>query len=338
VKCSRTRRGFTLVELLVVIAIIGVLVALLLPAVQAAREAARRMSCGNNLKQIGLACHTYHDAYKTLPSGTLTKRMRNGNVIRSVNQWGWGALILPYMEQEPLHHKLLVGITSMEMGNQTAAYLKLMREPLGSYRCPSDVGPPLNTLRDRFPYSAGNNKGQLATSNFAGINSAWSTSNTGGRAQEQGCFREDVSRKFSDILDGLSNTLMIGERKWWLLTSTHRSYTIGAANVFGTRSGRNPGLKHDVYGSSRAKLNATHDGTRGATRSGYSSMHPGTVQFVLADASVRGIADTVQWGNDANGNERIDNNAMERGRSNQPLNSVLRRLFAIKDGQTVLVP
>jgi hypothetical protein len=323
---------------LVVIAIIGVLVALLLPAVQAAREAARRMSCGNNLKQIGLACHTYHDTYKTLPSGTLTKRNPNGSVIRSVNQWAWGALILPYMEQEPLHHRLLVGTTPMEMGNQNAAYVRLMREPLGSYRCPSDVGPPINTLRDRFPYSAGRNKGQSATSNFAAINSAWSTSNTGGRSQEQGCFREDVSRKFRDILDGQSNTLMIGERKWRMLTNTHRSYTIGAALVFGTRSGRNPGLKHDVYGSARTKLNATNDRIRGNTRQGYSSMHPGSVQFVLADASVRSIADTIQWGNDANGNERIDNNRTERGRNNQPLISVLRRLFAIKDGQTALVP
>jgi prepilin-type N-terminal cleavage/methylation domain-containing protein len=334
-KCSRTRRGFTLVELLVVIAIIGILVALLLPAVQAAREAARRMSCGNNLKQLGLACHNYHDTYKKLPSGTLVKRNANGGIIPSVNQWGWGALILPFMEQSPLHDQLDVGNVAMEVGNQTAAYRDLMRQPIASYRCPSDVGPELNTLRDRFPYSAGNNTPALATTNYAGVNSAWANSNTGGRLQERGCFREEIARAFRDITDGTSNVLMIGERKWRMKTTTGRQYTIGAALVFGVRSGRNPGLKHDVYGSVRVKLNANNDAVRGTTRQGYSSEHPGTVQFVLADGSVRGISETIDWGNDADGNQRLANNATERGRNNRALISTLRRLCAIQDGEPV---
>src|SRR5881396_3595982 len=94
------RRGFTLVELLVVIAIIGVLVALLLPAVQAAREAARRMTCQNNLKQIGLAMHTHHDALGKLPMGQLT---RIG--LAPSPGWSWSIMLLPYMEQGNLFNQ-----------------------------------------------------------------------------------------------------------------------------------------------------------------------------------------------------------------------------------------
>jgi prepilin-type N-terminal cleavage/methylation domain-containing protein len=102
---SKSRRGFTLVELLVVIAIIGILVALLLPAVQAAREAARRMSCGNNLKQLGLGLHNYHDTYKIFPPALLNSGRKDapfGGTQQTLNTTGW-ALMLPFIEQAPLH-------------------------------------------------------------------------------------------------------------------------------------------------------------------------------------------------------------------------------------------
>src|SRR4026209_106951 len=103
------RAAFTLVELLVVIAIIGILVALLLPAVQAAREAARRMQCGNNLKQIGQGLHNYHDTFKTFPDGWLyinNPPLTNIPAQPNTETWAWSALILPYVEQGPLHQQL----------------------------------------------------------------------------------------------------------------------------------------------------------------------------------------------------------------------------------------
>ena len=130
---SRRNKGFTLVELLVVIAIIGILVALLLPAVQAAREAARKMQCSNHLKQLALACHTYHDTYKTLPAGYLEKP-NYGAPLNNVNLWGWGALVLPYMEQEELKRQLDVGNTWMDAAATDPVLQAMMFEPIPTFR------------------------------------------------------------------------------------------------------------------------------------------------------------------------------------------------------------
>ncbi len=130
------RRAFTLIELLVVIAIIAILVALLLPAVQQAREAARRSSCKNNLKQLGLAIHNYHDTYRTMPPGVVD------DFTDSI--WGWGALILPFVEQGPVYDALRVGNiplgVRMTPGN-ALDQLSVLQTPISTYRCPSDVGP-----------------------------------------------------------------------------------------------------------------------------------------------------------------------------------------------------
>ncbi len=151
---SCRRRGFTLVELLVVIAIIGVLVGLLLPAVQSTREAARKMQCSNNLKQIGLAILNYESAHKVFPSGYVSYATRNGSAPAwaaidpdtwdGAPGWGWAALILPYLEQSAISNSL-----NMSQPIWSTANRDLVNNPISTYLCPSVNGPAGSvTLRD----------------------------------------------------------------------------------------------------------------------------------------------------------------------------------------------
>src|SRR3954467_2356133 len=134
-----TTSGFTLIELLVVIAIIAVLISLLLPAVQSAREAARRAPCTNSLKQLGLALHGYHDTNGVFPPGSLV--LPGGNVLMGTPDplthdtgpgWAWGSLILPYLEQSPVHASLNFNLPCWRPANTTGA-----RASLGVFLCPS---------------------------------------------------------------------------------------------------------------------------------------------------------------------------------------------------------
>lgn len=186
-----SRRGFTLVELLVVIAIIGVLVALLLPAVQAAREAARRSACSNNLKQMGLAMHNYHDVYG--------KFARNYTLVGGN---AWEALsanyaILPYVEQQPLYD-----LQQPNLANWSWTYGNTMNTKLSVFLCPS--APP-GSRRGSHPQGWDGPGGNYAWSTGSRIETVWAGDNFNGIISYQ------TDRKMADVTDGLSNTLLASE-------------------------------------------------------------------------------------------------------------------------------
>jgi prepilin-type N-terminal cleavage/methylation domain-containing protein/prepilin-type processing-associated H-X9-DG protein len=194
----KARQGFTLIELLVVIAIIGVLVALLLPAVQAAREAARRAQCTNNLKQIGIALHNYHDSIGGLPIGCIVTRDSSGNPVFQ----GWGVLarILPYVEGNPAYNAC-----NFEVGNETFINATAIANGNNTYLCPSDgrsheifIDDDLKRNNTNYGFNRGDWYVWGGTPNVPPPNAP---------------FRTNVTVRFAEFADGLSNTLLAAEVK-----------------------------------------------------------------------------------------------------------------------------
>ncbi len=261
-KFSNVRRAFTLVELLVVIAVIGILVALLLPAVQAAREAARRIECSNHLKQIGLGLHNYHDIHRQLPAGWVA------NPRTEEPGWGWAAQLLPFLEQSGLddgiNDRLPVGDPANQAARQTA---------LSFYRCPSDAkSDRYVTLVDE---STGASMFDVARANYVGVFGTEEIEAT--PLAGDGAFFQNSRIRFASITDGLSNTVLVGERSSQLDGSTWSGVVPGAAE----------GMAR-VVGSADHPPNDPH-----AHFDDFSSYHPTGAHFTLGDGSVRLIADTI---------------------------------------------
>ena len=311
------RVGFTLVELLVVIAIIGILVALLLPAVQAAREAARRMQCSNNLKQLALAVHTYADANQSFPSGYICNASQAKNQLgHERSHWSWGALVLPFIEQKPLHDQLQVGPRPLWVNLSSATELAALRAPIQAFVCPSDPGPALNDFNEQYadnpadPNAAwydhrvtpnGTTMIAIAKSNYVGV-AETNVSTTPPVDPVQygppgGVFFQNSGTKFGDITDGTSNTLMLGERAWKVGT-----LIVGAGNALGFSSETNTqsasaGIKAAqmaVLGICYNGINQTAINRVHQTR-GFYSTHPGGAQFALCDGGVRFISATIDY-------------------------------------------
>ncbi|MEP3479637.1 MAG: DUF1559 domain-containing protein [Fuerstiella sp.] len=320
-KTQRKSRGFTLIELLVVIAIIAILVSLLLPAVQQAREAARRTQCKNNLKQLGLAMHNYHDVATAFPMGWINDyshyRPATGSDINGhfgtaeegAGQWAWSAYILPYIEQAPAYDVLNVSNrrAAFAVGASTAGTetRRILTTPISAFRCPSDAGPDVNTESDReVTDAAGDNALQLATSNYVasnrGITGGSNTVTSQSSDANIGIFYGDSKTRIRDVTDGTSNTLLIGERAWQYQGS-NGFVNADAALLFmaggetsgsGSCIGSGCGFTDAVSTTSRG-VNVDDPSTTTHQQGNYSSLHTGGAQFVLADGSVRFLSENM---------------------------------------------
>ena len=319
---SRRNRGFTLIELLVVIAIIAILIALLLPAVQQAREAARRTQCKNNLKQIGLAMHNYHDTFDTLPPGYISGIVPDSNTTSDIGCYSWGAMILPQVEQANLYQALNVGNVPLNVNVGTAAGLIALQTPQPNFRCPSDVGPPVNNFRSTGAgavnwynmniTSDGSNQIPIATSNYVMVTgtgvSTTPAANPNNRVNApcppQGVGFKNSRIKFRDITDGLSNTLIAGERAY-----KYGQNTIGAATIIGFSARINDQSgSANIKSAAMAALGQGYNGINWSANNlvhqtrGFSSQHVGGAQFVLGDGSVRFISENIDYKSTDNNN------------------------------------
>ena len=286
------RRGFTLVELLVVIAIIGILVALLLPAVQAAREAARRMQCGNNLKQIGLGMHNYHDTHKKFASAEVHPTRADGSMLCNPGAgrtWGskpshWPMLLMPYVEQSVVYDQLDFG---QRWDSTTNRQYHQDKYPI--YLCPSNPQSDhrWSTWSHILHYHA--NQGTWWSGSFECT------------IKTNGPFWYNGSASFRDMTDGTSNTVMIAEALGY--EPKHPSSLISAACT-GPLSRNMICDGRGMRFSSVTKFTRNNWLPPGGTPVpslpngvdrwfASSSFHPGGVQVALCDGSVRFVPDTI---------------------------------------------
>lgn len=287
-------RAFTLVELLVVVAIIGILVALLLPAVTSARKAARKLECGNNLKQIGLALHNYHGEHQVFPPGGYCN-----------NELSWHVHILPYLEQPALYDKFSFN----SGGYVNSAKSGLSANLLSGYICPASpvdrsnlskflTNPPpgiTNVYQERWPPEIHNindtftthyigNMGPVGANPGGGSYGFDSTGSHGGFSTD-GVFTKDRVFGMREIRDGTSNTFAVGEISWKKYKK-YRSWVRGC-----TQSGEKmSGCKNINQPINQGQeLGDFNDGAFG-------SQHPGGTHFLLCDGSVQFVSEGVDYG------------------------------------------
>jgi prepilin-type N-terminal cleavage/methylation domain-containing protein/prepilin-type processing-associated H-X9-DG protein len=277
---TSARSAFTLIELLVVIAIIAILIGLLLPAVQKAREAAARTQCANNLKQIGLGLHAYHGTYGYFPPGfTSQPATVNGDGLGP--GWGWAAHLLPYVEQDPLYRQITLTRDIADPANAAARVV-----PLSVYRCPSDT-PPAPTFA-----VAGGPVATVAFANYAGVGGIYEV--TDNPDVNTGVLLRNRKYRVTDITDGSTNTLLVTERQ-----SRRSPMTTWVGAVTGSVNPPvNPG--YDDEGPPTLCLTNLGEPADGRTPNNKldhvedsSSRHPTGINALFGDGSVRFIRDSI---------------------------------------------
>jgi prepilin-type N-terminal cleavage/methylation domain-containing protein len=317
------RYGFTLVELLVVIAIIGVLVALLLPAVQAARESARRTQCINNLKQVALASHNFHDAFLKFPSGMLAAEPITGYSQTTDQGIGAIAALLPYLEQNPTREMILRNLNydvREPCWIADGSTVNASRMKTKALVCPSTdpyKHSPNGSLGVFYLMSIDTTTTPSWTSNSTGITIAdpgglalgrtnylgvagyagsaraivgGGTTAGPGWPSYMGVFYNRSNTKMKDITDGMANTLLFGE-------------------ALGGKTGASGSTRQYGYTWMGVGYMGTSHGLGQKSFNSFSSEHPATVQFALADGSVRSLRDSIDF------NAFVEASAMADGTS-----------------------
>jgi prepilin-type N-terminal cleavage/methylation domain-containing protein/prepilin-type processing-associated H-X9-DG protein len=313
--------GFTLIELLVVIAIIGILIAILLPAVQHAREAARLMHCTSNLRQLALGVHNHAEAFDAFPPGCVDDQWME-------EAWGWGAFILPYIEQQPLYEQLRVKERRLIDVFRHSTDRRLVQTPIATFRCITDQAPMQVSKQTRAFIGNGNTAGiEPGAANYVACQGFYDRP-TG---ENDGVFFNNSAIQDKDISDGSSHTIMLGER----------DERCGLAFWVGTRNPAGP-CHWGVY-ECRArvsmKLNSPVEPAPDATANGqdfccdccsegFSSSHQGGANFAFCDGSVHFINENVGFNNGGLSD-------VTGGSYSKPALGIYQRLGIRKDGQPV---
>lgn len=357
---SPRRPGFTLLELLVSIGVIGILIALLIPAVQHVRESSRRTECQSRLHNIGLALAHYEGVHRGRPAAYAPRRINKAlSIAGQEPAYAWGVMLLPYLEEKPLYDALNVNQDLLRDVAVDPARKALLERPLSIYQCRSNMGGPTTESapvgEDRKRLFRGPNVPEDAA--FGGTSSY--VANCGyfetyhpailkegaqlvNRGNEEtgpnnGLFYNASHVRDGQITDGLSNTLAIGERAWFQGSSTW----VGSANLRGNRSGGSAVCLSRVYW----RINAIPDppGTlitpdskqliRGESnaRSAFGSYHPGGANFLYADGRTHFLNESIDFRNTTE-SFQID---VPSGVPDEELLGVFQKLGIRNDGQPV---
>jgi len=310
------RGGFTLIELLVVIAIIAILIGLLLPAVQKVREAAARMKCQNNLKQMGIALHAHNDGIGRMPPGCANDATPFGLSGTGGSGWGmsWMVYLLPYIEQDNLYKKLAFsGSSGWQNTNNSAA---IGQNQIAVYRCPSTTLPLL--VSDGYQDGT-----KTMTSTYAGIAGAYNAtfgaftetrvgSGGGGQVSAGGVLFPNSQIRVNDMPDGTSNTMMVSEQANYITDTSGAKKAWNATGPHGWQMGANQSTIPPNYGGDNRAFNTVTiryqinvvtgwtdnpSGTGVGFNSGnnipLNSTHTGGVNALFGDGSVRFLSDTI---------------------------------------------